>query len=279
MGEDVYNFVKTAVSGDITLKAKWERIDLITFTEKDLERSKSLFEQLSGTWYLKEYEDVYITFTEENNGFDENWYFLKWYNINLLENCKLYTRGNYQRSFTSEKAEFYQKLISFHFNLKNEELIVENNGKEYVFTKTQGSKNRYTGTTYEHSVGRWFLENSYSSYIDITNEKAKDVLDYDTYCINTTNINLGTLQLGSSMEYGCRKAYDESLFKNLKIKIDNDVMTIENEYGVKHFTLNRVAEIGTVTGVKLDKVGVVLENGRKVTLSATVMPRRQTIPK
>ena len=75
------------------------------------------------------------------------------------------------------------------------------------------------------------------------------------------------------MEYGCRKAYDESLFKNLKIKIDNDVMTIENEYGVKHFTLNRVAEIGTVTGVKLDKVGVVLENGRKVTLSATVMPR------
>lgn len=273
LGEEVYNFVKTAVSGDVTLKAKWERTDPIAFTEKDLERSESLFEQLSGTWYLKEYEDIYITFTEENNGFDETWYFLRWYNINLLENCKLYVRGNYQRTFTSEKSEFYQNLIQFHFNLKNEELIVENNGKEYIFTKTQGSKNRYTGTTYEHSVGRWFLENSYSSYIDITTEKAKDVLDYDTYCINTTNINLGTLQLGSSMEYGCRKAYDESLFENLKIKIDSDVMTIENEYGVKHFTLNRVAEIGTVTGVKLDKVGVVLENGRKVTLSATVMPR------
>ena len=265
--------MKTAVSNDVTLKAKWERIDSTYFTEKELERSKSLFERLSGTWYLKEYEDIYITFTEENNGFDENWYFLKWYNIDLLNNCKLYIRGNYQRAFATEKGEFYQKLIGFHFSLNGEELILKNNGKEYVFTKTQGSKNRYTDTIYEHSVGRWFLENSYSSYIDITKQDAKDVLDYDTYCIQTTNINLGTLQLGSSMEYGCRKAYDESLFQNLKIKIDNDVMTIENEYGVKHFTLNRVAEFGSVTGVKLDKVGVVLENGKKVTLSATVMPK------
>lgn len=273
LGEEVYNFMKTAVSNDVTLKAKWERIDSTYFTEKELERSKSLFERLSGTWYLKEYEDIYITFTEENNGFDENWYFLKWYNIDLLNNCKLYIRGNYQRAFATEKGEFYQKLIGFHFSLNGEELILKNNGKEYVFTKTQGSKNRYTDTIYEHSVGRWFLENSYSSYIDITKQDAKDVLDYDTYCIQTTNINLGTLQLGSSMEYGCRKAYDESLFQNLKIKIDNDVMTIENEYGVKHFTLNRVAEFGSVTGVKLDKVGVVLENGKKVTLSATVMPK------
>ncbi len=273
LGEEVYNFMKTAVSNDVTLKAKWERSNSTYFTEKELERSKSLFERLSGTWYLKEYEDIYITFTEENNGFDENWYFLKWYNIDLLNNCKLYIRGNYQRAFATEKGEFYQKLIGFHFSLNGEELILKNNGKEYVFTKTQGSKNRYTDTIYEHSVGRWFLENSYSSYIDITKQDAKDVLDYDTYCIQTTNINLGTLQLGSSMEYGCRKAYDESLFQNLKIKIDNDVMTIENEYGVKHFTLNRVAEFGSVTGVKLDKVGVVLENGKKVTLSATVMPK------
>ncbi len=273
LGEEVYNFMKTAVSNDVTLKAKWERSNSTYFTEKELERSKSLFERLSGTWYLKEYEDIYITFTEENNGFDENWYFLKWYNIDLLNNCKLYIRGNYQRAFATEKGEFYQKLIRFHFSLNGEELILKNNGKEYVFTKTQGSKNRYTDTIYEHSLGRWFLENSYSSYIDITKQDAKDVLDYDTYCIQTTNINLGTLQLGSSMEYGCRKAYDESLFQNLKIKIDNDVMTIENEYGVKHFTLNRVAEFGSVTGVKLDKVGVVLENGKKVTLSATVMPK------
>lgn len=273
VGEEPFNFMKTAVSNDVTLKAKWERINPLVSTEKDLERSKVLFDQLSGTWYLKGYEDIFITFSEENNGFDENWYFLKWYNIDLLHNGKLYIRGNYQRAFTAEKAEFYQKLIGFHFYLKNEELIMEKNGKEYLFTKTQGSKNRYTDTIYEHSVGRWFLENSYSSYIDITSEKAKDILDYDTYCINTTNINLGTLQLGSSMEYGCRKAYDESLFDNLKIKIDNDIMTIENEHGIKRFTLNRVAEVGSVTGVKLDKTGVVLENGRKTTLSATVMPR------
>ncbi|MCI9234065.1 MAG: hypothetical protein HFH08_05700 [Bacilli bacterium] len=273
VGEEPYNFMKMAVSNDITLKAKWERINPINETGKEQDRSAALFEQLSGTWYLKEYEDVYFTITEEDNGFNQIWYFLKWYNIDLLNECELYRKGNYQRAISMEKAEFYQKLIGFHFYFKEESLIMKKDGKEYEFTKTQGFKNRYTDTIYEHAAGRWFLENSYSSYIDITSEKTNNVLDYDTYCIRTTNINLETLQLGSSMEYGCRKAYDESLFKDLKIEISSDVMTIKNDSGVKHFTLNRVAEIGSVTGVKVDKVGAVLETGRKLTLFATVMPR------
>ncbi len=273
IGEDKYNFMKMAAPEDITLKAKWERIEPYDPDEKELERSASVFEQLSGTWYLKDYEDVYLTVTEEDNGFSEVWYFLKWYNIDLLNDFKLYSRKFYQRSFSSEKGEFYKKIDKFNCYLKDGKLIFEKDGNEYEFVREQGEKNRYTDTIYEKAVGRWYLENSYSSYVDIKQTKTNNVLDYDTYCITTTNINLGTLQLGSSMEYGCLKAYDDTLFKKLKMRFDGEVMTIDNENGRKRFTLDKVVSEGSVTGVKLDRVAAIIENGNKLVIYATVSPK------
>lgn len=273
IGEDKYNFMKMAASEDITLKAKWERIEPYISNKHELERSTNIFEQLSGTWYLNGYEDIYLTVTEEDNGFNEQWYFLKWYNIDLLNDFKLYSKKFYQRSFSSEKEEFYKKIAKFHCHVKDDKLIFEKDGNEYVFVREQGKKNRYTDTTYEKAVGRWFLENSYSSYINITSTKTNSVLDYDTYCITTENINLGTLQLGSSMEYGCLKAYDDTLFKKLKMKFDGEVMTVENENGVKRFTRNKVVSEGSVTGVKVDRVAAIIENGNKLVIYATVSPK------
>lgn len=273
VGEEPYNFLKTAVSRDITLKAKWEKINSVTHIEQEQVRSASLLKQLSGTWYLKGYEDIYLTFTEESNGFDDMWYFIKWYNIDLLDTMELYPKMTYQNVYSSQKAEFYYKVLKFHFELKQENLIVKNHDKEYIFTKVQGSQNKYSNTAYEKAIGRWFLENSYSSYIDITAQKTENILDYDSYCIHSTNINLGTLQLGSSIEYGCRKAYDDSLLKGLNIEINNDVIEIKNKNGIKHFTKNKTAEFGAVTGIKIDKLSAVLENGEKLTLFATVTPK------
>lgn len=273
LGDEPYNFIKTAVPSDITLKAKWERMDYLDENQRRLERSALVFSNLRGTWYLKDYEDIYITFTEEDNGFGRPWYFLKWYNIDLVNQLKQYPKGLYQRTISIEKADFYEQIGKFYCYIENEELIFEQNGKKYFFTRIKGNKNKYTDTLYKKSIGRWFLENSYSSYIDITSNKTDNILDYDSYCIHTTNINLGTLQLGSSMEYGCLKAFDETLFQELGIKIDDDVMTVQNENGMKRFTLNRVVSEGSVTGIEVDKVAAKVQNGGTTILFVTVTPR------
>lgn len=268
-----YDFIRTAVSTDITLKAKWERKTYFDNTKNNLQRSEYLFNQLSGIWYLKYYEDIYLNFTEEDNGFGESWYFLRWYNIDLKDTFEFYLRKLYQRSFSSEKAEFFEKINQFHYRLENGELILEHNNEKYIFVREKGTKNKYTDTIYEKVVGRWYLENSYTSYIDFTNEKTNNILGYDTYCISSTNINLKTLQLGSSIEYGCRYAYDETLFSSLGITIDEEIMTITNQYGKKRFTFNKVVPEGSVIGVKLDKSVIKLETGNKYTLYATVIPK------
>lgn len=273
LGEIPYDFVKTGVSTDITLKAKWKKNIAEKENATELEKSAYIFNQISGTWYLMDYEDIYLTVSEEDNGFGENWYFLKWYNIDLLKDYSLYPRKNYQRIFSTEKQDFYMKINQLNFYLTENMLVFEHGDKVYKFVREIGTKNKYTDTTYEKSVGRWYLENSYSSYIDITSLKQESILDYDTYCIETTNINLDTLQLGSSINYGCLKVYDESLFKNLGITIENELLTVKNAYGTKYFTLNKVVEEGSVTGVKLNKVALTLEVGNASTLYATVFPK------
>lgn len=271
--EEQYDFMKTGVPSDLTLRAKWKRNFPLAENEAELERSNYLFSQIEGIWYLKGYEDVYLEISEEDNGFGEQWYFVKWYNIDLFHNFKLYSRTLYQRTFSSEKTEFYQKMNKFRCSLQEENLIFEYSGKYYTFVTEKGSKNKYTDTIYEKAVGRWYLENSYSSYIDITAIEQENILNYNTYCITTTNINLGTLQLGSSINYGCLKAYDESLFQDLGIQIEQNVMTVRNEFGSRRFTQNKIAEEGSVTGIKIDKVAANIAVGNKITLFATVMPK------
>ena len=78
------------------------------------------------------------------------------------------------------------------------------------------------------------------------------------------------------MEYGCMKAYDESLFKKLGIRVDESGMIVENEFGKKRFTKDKSATEGAVTGIKLDKVTATLENGKTMMLFATVMPKEAT---
>lgn len=300
LDDQKFSFVSKAISQNITLKAKWQKVDENHKTEGDtsgnetidvddnmdpFQKYDELVNEYSGRWYLNGYEDIFLTVSRHEYS-DTTAMNIEATNFSLISSGVSDFRVEapfvkYPCSTDQDRESgcVFSNGVSIAYNnwnsdmekgkvsLTSSSIIIGNN----KFVRNKGSKNKYTGTTFEKALGTWYLYNKPDSTITIySSGNADDVINTMYYCIKNSKFNLTTFEYSSSGSQGCEFATSDALFKKLGIRIENDNLIINN--GKAEKTFFKTPQYVTVSGITLDKTSLNLHVGDTAKITATVSP-------
>ena len=133
---------------------------------------------------------------------------------------------------------------------------------KYTFTRTKGTKDKYTGKLFRKLLGKWYLFNNPESYINVT-------FNEGVYCLKPFKFNLNTLNTNSWTDR-CDFGTSDKLIHELGITVENDILTITNSYGTaKFYKTQKVIEVESIT---INKNNLELLKGHEEILTTHVNP-------
>ena len=252
------------------------------FDETEEERNATydaIVERYYGRWYLNGYADVCIDISK-NSYYDAM--SVSSYNFSfsvndatgkLLKNTYLVYpfKSNDIDGYSSGIDILYQdwdKRISEDKIILGEDCIYIAN---YKFVREQGTKDRYYDTCYKEAIGTWYLHNSPNSILEISADKANNLMNSDTFILETTCFDLKTFATNVSASYaGGGRADRKSDWDKYGISVSNGVLTITNGNGTR--TFYKTKTYIQVTGLSLDKTNIKMAPYESQTLNVTISP-------
>lgn len=221
-------------------------------TEKD-----KIVNKYVGMWYLEGYADIYIDITKYKN-------YGEYMSINP-RNFNIETGEKYPTgcgNIPIYYSNWDNDLRKYGITLNNDKIIIQTGNNKYTFTRTKGTKDKYTGKLFHKLLGKWYLFNNPESYINVT-------FNDGFYCLNPYKFDLNTLKTNSWSDR-CDIGTSDKLILDLGITVENDILTITNSYGTaKFYKTQKVVEVESIT---INKTKLELLKGHEETLTAHVNP-------
>lgn len=212
-----------------------------------------------GIWYLEGYADIYIDIKKYKN-------YGEYMSVNPYE-FDINTGEKYPDGW-QDVAIFYSNwdndLRKYGITLANNKIIIQVGNNKFTFTRTKGSKDKYTGKLFHKLLGKWYLFNNPESYIDVDFNNGR-------YCLKPYKFDLNTLSTNSwSSGSRCDNGQSDKLIHDLGITVENDILTITNSYGTaKLYRTKKVIEAESIT---INKNNLELLKGHEETLTAHINP-------
>jgi len=226
------------------------------------------YSKLSGTWYLKGFEQVYLEIVARiaNNNI---MYVVSWNNIDLLGNCKPFNDGTISSVYLEEF------LNKFNPKVNNSELNISNGNNSLIFSR---QKTIFDTSKYNNFVGKWYLPGfGEQVYVQIIKEGEK------SYRIKCNNFNTTTAnkQDGHYTEYAEEiyemVAYNKNtIFDKNNITLTNGVLYIGTGANKKEFSKTPSTTIYNVTGVSLGEIETSIKVGQSKKFTANIQPSNAT---
>lgn len=303
-------FISNPIDKNITLKAKWKKTNKdSTISDKEnsfdtifssgdttnqdnngkidiLYKYDDIVKKYVGIWYLKGYEDIFLEVnrTQYYDGTVMNFYSTNFSMVVTMGSSYKIEKAFVKYPCSTKEDRYYGcsydnsahvQYENWSADLKKEKIKLNPNSIDIngnVFVRNKGNKNKYTGTTFEKALGKWYLYNKPDSYLEIySSGDVNDVGNTLDYCIKYNSFNMTNFQYNQTGTTYCDKATSEELFEKYGIVVSGDKLTVNNTNGTR--TFYKTKKIINVSGITLNESSININIGDVANLSASVNPK------
>lgn len=222
----------------------------------------------SGIWYLEGYSDILITISKYKMYYEAM--DITPTQIDII-NGGIYPNGygNIQISYENWNSD----LKKYNVTLGAGYISIKTPVSTYKFTKTKGTKNKYSNSKFYEAIGTWYLYNKPEANFEIykTGDDS-DPKKHAYYCITPNSFDFVNLKYinASGGSLGCGSGTNNEILDKYGIKISNGEMTITNSKG--SVKLYKTKKIISVNNVSLNKNNLTLNIGETETLTYSISP-------